>query len=392
MALAHIERRLRAMVCANVTLNGSVCSVKSKCMTRLTQALHLSLTTLLLASGCVSGGQTYDDGSDGLGKKNVKPTATQMDAPDAVAPPSEQEGTSETASEATSETGTSETASEATSETAAEGTSETTPESSSNTEVFVDPAPHETSASEEECVALAAAASQAVEAAVAAADHSCETVSDCVDVVAAPSCIAGCNESAVVSAAAVPEIEAKRDELNESVCVELGGANCQVEVGCDPLQRIPACVENTCVYVSDFGEEPDAGPPGDADCFGPERNVEFAYTGMLGCPCQDVGDICVGAAAMICSSNDPDEPGHWEAVEDGPCEPSAGEEGCQGRVVSADMCVALFDTCAQLSTGTFCGNGRRTTLCDDGEIVEDGDCLQDDAFCRPLENGLYCTG
>jgi hypothetical protein len=37
--------------------------------------------------------------------------------------------------------------------------------------------------------------------------------------------------------------------------------------------------------------------------------------------------------------------------------------------------------------------GHATDLCPDGMIVQSStDCLQDDAFCIELDNGLYCAG
>lgn len=95
------------------------------------------------------------------------------------------------------------------------------------------------------------------------------------------------------------------------------------------------------------GGDPDAGP---SDCYSPAAHLELAYEAdAIGCACGPSDeDACIEGVGLVCTD------AHWRAVQDGPC---AREPEC------------------------------------DGDIVESSaNCLQDDAYCRELPDGRYCTG
>lgn len=227
------------------------------------------------------------------------------------------------------------------------------------------------------CDDLAVEATAAFNAEVAALDLSCSEDVDCVVLATSTSCVDACGSLVVGNTTALAN---GVDQLTEAACATFDSAGCTYpQPPCPMMLSMEAhCNAGQCAL----------GAAPSSDCFSPDQNVELAYSGEIpGCPCGDVGSVCVSPAALIC------EQGTWRAVEDGPCEPGLIEQGCDGRLDSAVECVELFDTCQQLSTGLYCGIGRRTSLCDLGELVEtQGDCLQDDAFCVELSNGKYCTG
>lgn len=208
-------------------------------------------------------------------------------------------------------------------------------------------------------------------------DRTCEVHSDCTVELLEPRCGAPCGSAVLANTTALeggfdPQLDA---------CLAIDQSNCPPpDVNCTTIDPVTEahCNEGQCAL---------GPPPTPSECFAPEQNVDRAYEGTIpGCPCGDLGSVCVGGTALICQ-------GDWRAVDDGPCEPGIIDQGCDGRVASPQTCVELFDNCVDLDNGRFCGVGRRTELCDEGTLVEDrGDCLQDDAFCVELENGLYCTG
>jgi hypothetical protein len=234
-------------------------------------------------------------------------------------------------------------------------------------------------ASPAECEAQAADAKSALNDEVAALDLSCSTDEDCTAVATERSCADECGRVIVGNTSSLAD---GATSLIATACESFDAAGCRLpDVNCvtsDPITETH-CEAGQCAL----------GPAAvTGDCFGPEQNLDRAYDGSIpGCPCENVGDICVDGAALICDG------GTWNAVIDGPCYPDALDLGCDGRVASAQTCVELFDQCSDLDNGRFCGSGRRTSLCDDGQIVESSsDCLQDSAYCVELENGLYCTG
>ena len=121
-------------------------------------------------------------------------------------------------------------------------------------------------------------------------------------------------------------------------------------------------------------------------CYSPTQNLNVAYDGTLpGCPCDKVGDACVGGVALICHD------GSWDAVEDGPCMPTNLD--CDGRIESVEQCISLFDICVEMDPGTFCGMVPRTRICEGGELVSSqAGCYVDDAYCYPVGDSLWCTG
>ena len=70
-----------------------------------------------------------------------------------------------------------------------------------------------------------------------------------------------------------------------------------------------------------IGIEGDAGAGGSGTgdgCYSPTQNLDIAYqNNAKGCNCNPATDngVCIQGVALICESN------HWQAVEDGPCEP-----------------------------------------------------------------------
>jgi hypothetical protein len=235
-------------------------------------------------------------------------------------------------------------------------------------------------ASELSCEDLALEATAAFNAEVAALDLSCSEDADCVVLATSTSCVDACGTLVVGNTTALAN---GVDALTESACATFDSAGCTY-----PQPPCPMIDRDTVVTHCYAGQCALGPGPTPAACYSPDRNVDLAYSGEIpGCECGDVGDVCVPPAALIC------EQGTWLAVEDGPCEPGLIDQGCDGRIDSAVECVELFDTCQQLSTGTYCGIGRRTSLCDAGEMVEtQSDCVMDDAFCVELSNGKYCTG
>jgi hypothetical protein len=224
------------------------------------------------------------------------------------------------------------------------------------------------------CDALADEAASELQDALEALDLTCQQDADCRGV-DQNTCVDTCGTVVVGNTESMVALP----DLVDAACAPFDAACERSTAPC------PTIGPNTDSYCSGgqcvVGTRP-------MDCYGPERNLDVAYDGGLpGCPCEDVGGLCNGSVALICSD------GSWQAVQDGPCDPAVREQACDARLDSAEMCVELFDTCFDLSTGRFCGAGRRTSLCDAGELVESSaDCLFDSAFCVELENGLYCTG
>jgi hypothetical protein len=434
-------------------------AVKNNRMTRAFVRGFGLYTLALLASGCV-GGQTYDDGSDDVRRGGPSPGADSGAGGGPAGPNSQGGGAGEP------EPGPSEPE-------PAPGMTEPEPGPS-------DPSPD--GGGSLTCQERWNEVSAEVQTFANGADRSCQTDDDCVPVESQPRCLAGCGIAGLFSTQGAAAVEAKIDELDETLCADYEEEGCiPMPLPCTPpLPEVPHCSEGTCGSVdtetqcsvdraaaanqinvavaeidrsctadadcqvidalscadpcgrlvlgnaTSIEEVPalleaacesfdalgcpapeeecvlidpardnycDAGQcvfgvRPSSDCYGPEMNVELAYSGTIdGCPCEDLGSLCSGGVALICSN------GAWQAVEDGPCEPGLIEQGCHGRVNSSATCVELFDNCVQLDTGAYCGVGRRTALCDGGELVEtSGDCYQDDSFCVELANGLYCTG
>ncbi len=122
------------------------------------------------------------------------------------------------------------------------------------------------------------------------------------------------------------------------------------------------------------------------ECFSPTQNLDRAYDGDIpGCSCADGYSVCISSVALICESEE------WQAVEDGPCMPMQRE--CDDRLETVAQCLNWFSECVQDDAGYFCGYGRKTNTCLDGNFVPDsGSCYLDDAFCTELSDGSYCTG
>src|SRR5690606_30670409 len=141
-------------------------------------------------------------------------------------------------------------------------------------------------------------------------------------------CVDSCHMTAVVSGTGADAIESGLAELDATLCEDFSEAGCTFfPSGCplDSVHREPRCEAGGCALVE---------VPEPVDCFGPEQNLDEAYSGTLsGCPCDDVGGLCDGSVALICSE------GEWRAVEDGPCEPEIRDQACDGRLESAERCV-----------------------------------------------------
>jgi hypothetical protein len=229
-----------------------------------------------------------------------------------------------------------------------------------------------------DCDALALEATAALNDEVAVLDRSCSADEDCTAVATGATCADNCGRVIVGNAESLTDSAA----LVATACRAFDNTGCTL-----PAVPCPASVPITDTHC-EAGQCVLGAAPATKDCFGPDQNLDRAYDGSIpGCACENVGDICVDGAALICDG------GTWNAVIDGPCYPDAIDLACDGRVASAQTCVELFDHCRDLDNALFCGTGRRTSLCDDGEIVESSsDCLQDSAYCVELENGLYCTG
>lgn len=214
---------------------------------------------------------------------------------------------------------------------------------------------------------------------VAGADTTCETVDECTVVLHSPPCALSCTLPIAVNLTGEDRVRSAMASTDEAVCTPFDELACPpVPFECASDDFEAACLDGRCVLPS----------PTASDCYAPDQNLDLAYSGTIsGCPCSDEGSICILPVALVCSND------AWQAVEDGPCSPGVSESPCDGRVDSPMDCVDLFETCFELSTGSFCGVGHTTDLCPDGMIVQDaGGCLQDDATCVELENGLYCTG
>jgi hypothetical protein len=74
------------------------------------------------------------------------------------------------------------------------------------------------------------------------------------------------------------------------------------------------------------GSSPGGTGSGGATCYSPTQNLDTAYDpGAVGCSCDGDEPVCVSNVALICSA------GRWQAVEDGPCQPSV--ENCRPQRV-----------------------------------------------------------
>ncbi len=129
-----------------------------------------------------------------------------------------------------------------------------------------------------------------------------------------------------------------------------------------------------------------AAGQGGTECFSPTENLDRAYDGEIpGCTCVNGDSVCISSVALICSSV------QWQAVEDGPCMPTGRE--CNDRFETVSQCLNWFSECVEDDAGYFCGYGRKTDTCSNGNFVPGTDyCLVDDAFCQELSDGSYCTG
>jgi Kazal-type serine protease inhibitor domain len=196
-------------------------------------------------------------------------------------------------------------------------------------------------------------------------------------------------------------------------------------VGCyDRSGDGPGALDAAVEADSGGGGDKDAGP---SECYSPTSHLELAYDDdAIGCACRASDDaICIDGVALICTD------GRWQAVEDGPCQPEPPAPECEGMIVdSSARCLQDDAFCRELPDGRYC-TGPMAPMCPagsepiapDAECPADADCwqyseslrctrpsepaasecegmivdssagcLQDDAYCRELPDGRYCTG
>lgn len=211
MSESHIRWRLRSMVCASATLSKVGATVKSSDMKKRI-VLALAGQWLIGAEliGCSDGGQTYDDGADGLGGRRTPPV---------VADSSEGEGSTELAS-----------------------TDSATPLATSGQEepdstppAIPSPAPDST---EERCTQLWVQAAEQLEAAYQDMDSSCAVDTDCqLRVLPQSTCATFrfCSNESSVTAESLSALQPDVDAIDTSVCAEFD------ELGCPPVQPSGDC-------------------------------------------------------------------------------------------------------------------------------------------------------
>ena len=103
------------------------------------------------------------------------------------------------------------------------------------------------------------------------------------------------------------------------------------------------------------------GGTSEDDCYSPTQNFANAYDpDAVGCPCDGEPAVCVGGTALTCRD------GHWDAVEDGPCMPTADD--CASRaseahrkvseaIEASDLTCATDEDCIVAGQETNCWSG-----------------------------------
>jgi hypothetical protein len=224
MSQSHMYRRPRATVCASVTLPKGTAAVKRSVMEkRIAAAFIASALVGFWMSACGAGGQTYDDGADGLGGKRPKPTVADDSSDD-----TEAVGTSSPS-----------------------GSTEQSEAAESNTSELGD---NTNAASDEVCRELVQQADDAVSELRASVDTACVVDDDCVSQVlplVACNTRDGCSVQTAISAAGLPAVLADLETLNSELCGEFDDLGCMHQPSpfspCSPPITVPAwCPAGTC--------------------------------------------------------------------------------------------------------------------------------------------------
>lgn len=191
--------------------------------TRLLPSLIFVPAVAALLGACTDGGQTYDDGTGGLGTARSEPTAHPTPKPS------------------------------------------TTPDSTAAGD-----------AGSLTCEQRRLEAANSFGDAVERADRNCASVDDCVEIFAPADCLNGCGTHDIFSTSGAADLS----ELTDRLCEPINASHCeQGPLPCDPPSgpSVPACVDGTCQYVDGPSDPSPTVDPNSSTCEQQQAAVITAF-------------------------------------------------------------------------------------------------------------------